>query len=223
VAERKKMRYLKRQPGFTLIELLLSLSILSIIIVVVSGALRISARAWEKGENVLAVQQRSRTILDRLDRQLASTSVLMSAQKEEPLVTFKGNSRTIEFTSSLPLMSKIQVGPVHVKYVIETESSGKKRLLLYEKNVTVEDYFSGRRLRLDRDALVLIEGLEDLRFEYLGDASNSRILNWASSWHSRDVTDLPRAVRITYRDEKARHTVQVIARINLRDRFRKKS
>jgi general secretion pathway protein J len=136
------MRSQNRQLGFTLIELLLSLSILSIIAVIILGALQIGVRAWEKGENMLAIQQRSRTILDQLDRQLTSAAVLMSAQKEEPLVTFAGNSRTIEFTSSLPLITKIQFGPVHVKYVIETEPSGKKRLLLYEENITKEGYLS---------------------------------------------------------------------------------
>ena len=124
---RLKMRTPNRQFGFTLIELLLSLSILSIISVIILGALQIGVRAWEKGEHVLAVQQRSRTILDQLDRQLASASVLMGAQKEQPLVEFAGNSRSLEFTSSLPLITKIQFGPVHVKYVIETEPSGKKR------------------------------------------------------------------------------------------------
>jgi general secretion pathway protein J len=105
----------RRQSGFTLIELLLSLSILSIILVVILGALRIGVRAWEKGENVLAVQQRARTILDQLTRQLTSASVLMSAQEEQPLVQFTGNGQTIEFTSGRPLIAKIQIGPVHVK------------------------------------------------------------------------------------------------------------
>jgi general secretion pathway protein J len=213
------MHIRKRQSGFTLIELLLSLSILSIILVVILGALRIGVRAWEKGETVLSIQQRSRTILDQLSRQLTSAAVLMSAQEEQPLVKFAGNSQTIEFTSGLPLIAKIQIGPVHVKYVIETDSNGKKRLLLYEENITAEDYLSERQLRHDTDALVLIEALEDLRFEYLGAESQGPDLNWTSLWQSQNLTDLPRAVRITYRDEKDRHKVRVIARIHQRDRF----
>jgi general secretion pathway protein J len=217
------MRDRNRQFGFTLIELLLSLSILSIIMVIIIGALRISVRAWEKGENVLAVQQRSRTVLDQLTRQLTSASVLMSAQKEQPLVTFAGNSRSIEFSSSLPLITKIQFGPVHVKYVIETGSGGKKRLLLFEENITVEDYFSERQLKLDTEALVLIGELEDLRFEYLSDGSDGPDLNWTSAWQSQNVTDLPRAVRITYREEKNSHNVRVIARMYQWDRWFKGS
>jgi general secretion pathway protein J len=207
------MHFRKQQAGFTLIELLLSLSILSIILVVILGALRIGVRAWEKGENVLSMQQRSRTILDQLSRQLTSASVLIGAQEEQPLVQFAGNDQTIEFTSGLPLIAKIQTGPVHVKYVIETGSGGKKRLLLYEENISVEDFLSERQLRHDTDAHVLIEALEDLRFEYLGPESEGPNLNWTTVWQSQALTDLPRAVRITYRDQKAGHDVRVIARI----------
>jgi len=214
------MRCLKRQFGFTLIELLLALSILSIIIVVILGALRITVRAWEKGENVLSMQQRSRTILDQLDRQLSSTLVLMSGQEEQPLVAFAGDSRSVEFTSNLPLISKVQFGPVHVRYVIETGPDGKKRLLLYERHITVEDYLSEDQLNLDADAVVLTGGLEDLRFEYLGDVGNGPDLNWTPSWQSEELTKVPRAVRITYIEG---HKVQVIARINLVDRFKEES
>jgi general secretion pathway protein J len=220
MADRRKMRDHNRQFGFTLIELLLSLSILSIIMVIILGALRIGVRAWEKGEHVLAMQQRSRTVLDQLTRQLTSASVLMSAQKEQPLVIFAGNIRSIEFTSSLPLITKIQFGPVHVKYVIETEPGGKKRLLLYEEPITVEDYLSERQLRHDTDALVLIGELEDLRFEYLADGSDGPNLNWTSAWRSQNSTDLPRAVRMTYRDQKDRYQIRVIARIHQWDRVR---
>lgn len=213
------MRSRNRQLGFTLIELLLSLSILSIIAVIILGALQIGVRGWEKGENMLAVQQRSRTILDQLDRQLTSAAVLPGVQKEEPLVKFAGNSRTIEFTSSLPLINKIQFGPVHVKYVIETEPSGKKRLLLYEETLSKEAQLSERRLRLDTDALVLIGELDDLHFEYLAGASDGPVLNWTSSWHSQNPTDLPRAVRITYREEKNSHNIRVIARLHQSERF----
>jgi general secretion pathway protein J len=210
------MRRLNRKSGFTLMELLLALSILSIILVVILGGLRISVRAWEKGENMLSVQQRSRTILDRLDRQLSSAALLMSAKEDLPLVAFAGTSSSLEFTSSLPLVSKMQFAPVHVKYVIETETGGKKRLLLYERNIEVEDYLSERQLQLEAEAVVFVEGLEDLRFEYLAGGGNGPDLRWTPTWQPEELTDLPRAVRITYNDG---HRVQVIAGINLRDRF----
>jgi hypothetical protein len=163
------------------------------------------------------MQQRSRTILDQLTRQLTSAEVLMSARKEQPLVTFAGSSRAIEFTSGLPLISKTRSGPVHVKYVVETGPGGKKRLLVHEKNITTDDYLSERQPGFDTDAHVLIGALEELRFEFSGEGP---IPIWSSAWRFKESTDLPRAVRITYRDEKGRHHIRVIARIHQWDRFR---
>ena len=213
----------KLNYGFTLVELLLSLSILSIILVVISGALHIGVRAWEKGENLLSNQQRSRAILDQLTRQLKSISVLMSAQERRPLVQFTGNSQTIEFTTTLSLVAKNQIGPFLVKYVSETKPNGKKRLVLYEEIITVEDYLAERQLRHDTDAYVLIEAFEDLRFEYLDADSDGPGLNWLSNWQSQNLTHLPRAVRITYKKEKDRPIVRVIARIHQWDRFKETS
>jgi general secretion pathway protein J len=144
------MRERKRHSGFTLIEVLLALSILSIIMVLVLGALRIGVRAWEKGEDVLATQQRSRTVLDLLARQVTSASVQMSIESKQPLVPFAGSTRALEFTSNLPLINRMQYGPVHVRYVIETDPNGKRRLLLFEENIMPEDYLSERPLRHDR-------------------------------------------------------------------------
>jgi general secretion pathway protein J len=215
------MRERKRQSGFTLIEVLLALSILSIIMVLVLGAMRIGVRAWEKGEDLLVAQQRSRTVLDLLARQVTSASVLMNIQNKQPLVLFEGGTRALEFTSSLPLINRMQYGPVHVRYVIEPDPGGKRRLLLFEENIMPEDYLSERQLRHDREPRVLIGHFEDLRFEYLGtkrDGSGSQP-GWAASWQPEKPTDLPRAVRITFRDEKGRHDLRVIAPIYQSNRF----
>lgn len=200
-----------RQAGFTLIELLLSLSILSIIIVFVFGGLRISARAWEKGDRVLAAQQRSRTILDRLARQLASASVLINKKTGKPLVPFSGDSRTMEFTSGLPFAESNPFGSVYAKYAAEVEPGGKMRLLLYEKTITIEDILSKTQLEHETDGLVLVGNIEGLRFEYLDSLENGFELNWTSSWQFRELTELPRAVRIIYED---RHVVKVVVRIH---------
>ncbi|HNT58060.1 MAG TPA: prepilin-type N-terminal cleavage/methylation domain-containing protein, partial [Syntrophales bacterium] len=58
--------------GFTLLELLISLTLLSVIAVLVFGALRLGVRAWEKGEATIETRQRERIVMDLLQRQMAS-------------------------------------------------------------------------------------------------------------------------------------------------------
>lgn len=53
-------------------ELLISLTIISVIVVIISGALRIGVRAWEKGEQDIETRQRYRIVLDLMKRQLTS-------------------------------------------------------------------------------------------------------------------------------------------------------
>ena len=213
------MNHRRRKLGFTLLELLLALSILSIILVVILGALRVTVRAWEKGESVLSTQQRSRTILDQLKRQLGSAVVLTSGSEEQALVAFTGTERSIEFTSNLPLVSKTQAAPVHITYRIES-GPDKERLLLYEEAVTLEDYLSETQLTHHTDPHVLTKGINDLRFDYLGEVGTEEGLSWTTTWQSQSSTDLPRAVRITSRTEADEPPIRVIAKFHLWQRFR---
>jgi len=206
---------LRRSLGFTLLELLLALSILSIILAVVAGALRVTVRAWEKGEHVLSVQQRSRTILDQVRRQLGSTVVLFGGREEEPLVAFSGGPRQVEFTSSLALASKANAAAFHVTYVVEPGPDGRMRLLLYEDAVEPGDYLSDRPLAHGSEPRVLAGDLEDLFFEYLGEGGEGPDLQWAPTWEPRAPADSPRAVRVTFTSAPGAYPVRVIATVHL--------
>ncbi len=208
-----------RRGGFTLLELILALSILSVLLVVISGALRITVRAWERGEGAVAAQQRSRTILDQLDRQLGSAVLLVGGREEAPLVAFTGTARSVEFTSSLPLAWRAAVAPVHVRYLVDAEADGRMRLLLYEKGVEAADRLNGRASIQDAEPLVLAEGLGDFRFEYLSEGDGAD-LQWITTWEPQTPTDWPRAVRITAMSAPGGHPVKAISRLHLWERPR---
>ena len=70
-------------PGFTLLELLISLTIIGLILVIVFGALRIGARAWEKGERDVETHQIQRIVLDNMKRQIASTCLREIMSEDE--------------------------------------------------------------------------------------------------------------------------------------------
>ena len=94
------------------------------------------------------------------------------------------------------------------------------RLLLYERNITAEDYLAENLLTHDEEPYILADDLEDLRFEYLGDGENETDLDWAAYWQPVTATDLPRAVRILSRQGTARSQVRVISRVRLWSRSR---
>ena len=205
----------RRRLGFTLLELLLALSILGVILAVVAGALRVTVRAWEKGERLAAVQQRSRTVLEQLRRQLGSTVVLFGAREDQPLVAFAGDPGRVEFTSTLAMASKTGAAAVHVTYVVEPGPDGRARLLLYEDAVEPDAYLSDRPLAHGSEPRVLAEGLEDVRFEYLAGTDEGPDLRWLPAWQPADPAEAPRAVRITFTGSPGGHPIRVVAAVHL--------
>jgi general secretion pathway protein J len=205
----------RRRLGFTLLELLLALSILGVILAVVAGALGVTVRAWEKGERLAEVQQRSRTILEQLRRQLGSTVVLFGAREDQPLVAFSGGPGRVEFTSTLAMASKAGAAAVHVTYVVEPGPDGRARLLLYEDPVEPEDYLSDRPLAHGSEPRLLAADLEDVVFEYLAGTGGGPDLRWLPAWQPGDPAESPRAVRITFTGAQGGHPVRVVAGVHL--------
>lgn len=205
----------RRSRAFTLLELLLALSILGVLLTVVAGALQVTVRAWEKGERAAEVQQRSRTILDQLRRQLGSAVVLFGAREDQPLVAFTGERRRVEFTSGLALASQAGAAAVHVTYVVEPGPDGGARLLLYEDAVGPGDYLSDRPLAHGSEPRVLAAELGDVGFEYLAGADDGPDLQWLPAWRPADPAQAPRAVRITFTGAEGGHPVRVVAGVHL--------
>ena len=60
-----------RTRGFTLLELLLALGIVAVLVVIVSGGVRIGLTAWQRGEERTAKLDRARSLVVLLEHALA--------------------------------------------------------------------------------------------------------------------------------------------------------
>src|SRR3989338_6201961 len=60
------------QGGFTLIELIIAITIVSMIMAIILGGMRLSIRAWEVGEGRVEVYQTGRVILERMSQEIKS-------------------------------------------------------------------------------------------------------------------------------------------------------
>ncbi len=207
-------------PGFTLLELLISLTIIGLILVIVFGALRIGARAWEKGERDVEIRQRQRVVLDNIKRQIASTCLReIKAEAEKGAgkkrIFFKGDSEGMEFMTRVSMVPTTRSGMVYVKYVVSEEDGGdKKRLMLYEKDIlfikTEEDIGE----QDEEDFFELIPGAEDIEFAYLkGPEDKDADPEWQDTWDPDSDTGIPLAVKITLEEDVDATPIYVIARI----------
>ena len=207
-------------PGFTLLELLISLTIIGLILVIVFGALRIGARAWEKGEKDVETHQRQRVVLDNIKRQIASTclrEIKDEAKKEtgKKKIFFRGDSEGMEFVTRVPMVPTTRSGMVYVRYVVREEDGGdNKRLMLYEKDILFIKKEEDIGEQDEEDFFELIPGAESIEFAYLkGPEDKDADPEWQDIWDPDSDTGIPLAVKITLEGDADAAPIYVIARL----------
>ena len=209
-ARRVKVMLNGHSRGFTLLELLIALTIVAVIVVIVFGALRIGIRAWEKGERDVNVRQRQRIVLDLIKRQLVSISLSEVRGKDRQLLSLKGDAKSIEFVSHLPITPGIPFGLVYVKYAVKpVKGDDREHLTFYEKNVAL---FDEKTSTLDDSNFSeLLSGMKSIVFEYLKDRPGEAESPWQKSWDPAVDKGVPRAVRVTLTENDEKAPVSVIA------------
>jgi general secretion pathway protein J len=201
--------------GFTLLELLISFTIIGLILVIVFGALRIGARAWEKGEKDVETHQIQRIVLDNMKRQIASTCLREITSKDQKEVFFRGDRESMEFMSRLPMVPTTRSGMVYVNYVVREEEGGKKkRLMLYEKDVVLLDKEKDIHDQDEADFFELIPGAESIEFEYLkGPEDKDGDPEWQETWDPDNDPGIPLAIKIILKEDTDVAPIYVIARL----------
>jgi general secretion pathway protein J len=195
------------QKGFTLLELLISLTIIAVIVVMISGALRIGVKAWEKGEQDIESLQRQRIVLDMIKRQLSSLCDRKLTDKNNKTISLKGDSASLSFLSYLPIIPGNKFGVVYVNYAVLSEANETKRLAVYEKNVVL----------LEKDAhpneeefYDLIPRAHHIEFEYL--TKKDEDFEWLSVWDPETEKGIPLAIKIRFIQDAESEPIDVITR-----------
>ncbi len=199
--------------GFTLLELMIATTITAVIVVIIFGALRIGIRAWEKGERDVDGRQMQRVALEMVRRQLASVSATEAWGSERQPITLKGDDKSIEFISNIPMTPGSPYGPVYVRYAVKPDKNdGKVSLVFYEKNFAFLDKMKMEADKPDEDAFAaLLSGMQSIVFEYLRVRPDEEASPWQKSWDPAVDKGVPRAVRITVAGDDATPPLYVIA------------
>ena len=209
---RGKGRVSNSHRGFTLLELLISLTILSVIVVIVFGALRIGIRAWEKGERELDRRQRQRIVLDLVKRQLASMCVGEVWGRDQRLVLLKGDNKSLEFVSQIPLVPGNRFGMVYVRYSVKPAKGDEgEHLIFSEKNVALLDKKMVTDYPGESDFSELLPGMKSIGFEYLKDRPGEEAALWQKSWDPAADKGVPRAIRVTLEENDEKEPIYVLA------------
>ena len=191
-------RTLRRSEGFTLLEVLISITILSILTVLVFLALRIGARAWEKGEKRIEAVYRERIVLNLIQEQLASMATKKLALLDKERLYLVGNQERLEFLSTRQLMPNARQTAVKVSYRIRTDaSSGFMTLSIREKQIFVPETEKKDKDENDAKGYVdILSGMGHIAFDYLGVNPKDGGYSWVTDWSGDLDNGFPKAVRL---------------------------
>lgn len=192
------------EPGFTLLELLISMTILALIFIAVLGAIQVGSKSWESGERRAEANQRMRSLVDSLARELTMIYPLRIKDQDKDIIVFHGKSDSLVFATfprsygAEPFSHMIRV----VEYAVAPDAG-----LVATESYPLAGAAAGSD-SLDGRAKSIDDQVSDVRFRYLvpeGRPEESLAPVWRDFWDpSQDETLQPASQRaITSRDQRA--------------------
>ena len=124
----RKYRLAQSEAGFTLLEMLIAVTLVAMMAVSLWAVFRISIRSWSRGTEFIDVNQRHRSILDLVRKQIASTLGLY-AQADLQLglpstLYFSGTENSLRFVSLNSMRFHESPGLTLVIYEVAQDANG---------------------------------------------------------------------------------------------------
>lgn len=196
---------LRYAMGFTLIEVLIAMTLLSIMVVLLFGSLRICAQSWEQGENKITEVNEVAVVYNFFQRHLSSANPVWNdfsskddaasqsdtgaaTENKERIFSFQGKKQSLQFVSVFPASagrSGMQL------FSIQPQQQDGEQVI----NVTLTPFFpvtEGEEWR--KEEVVLLKHVSDFTLAYFGadDTGESR---WQDEWLEKEAQ--PRLVKIS--------------------------
>lgn len=200
----------KGESGFTLLELIVTFTILSFVVVMILGGLRLGSSSWERGEERAEKYQQKRITIDLISQQMKSSfPYKIKAQKaESDYLVFSGETNSLRYVSTLSMKARRQEGLVFVMYRVEEGTSSGKILKVFEKRVLNKNFLE--ETPGEEDFLTLIDGLSDFKFEYFDEGKEKEETgDWSESWDAKEKKALPSQVRLTAKWKEKKEELEI--------------
>jgi general secretion pathway protein J len=202
-----------RNAGFTLIEVLIAMTLLSLMVALLFGSLRICAQSWEQGENKIAEVNEVAVVYNFFQKHLASATPLWNDfiavddvdaanQTETGAVadngadtenlnktfSFQGRKNALQFVSVFPA----SVGRAGMQlFSIEQQQEDNEQVL----KVTLTPFFPlAEGEEWNQEEVVLLRHVSDFELSYFGAVENTDKYDWQDQWLKKDVH--PQLVKI---------------------------
>jgi general secretion pathway protein J len=173
-----------KNSGFTLLELIISIALIGIIVLIITGALRLAFRSIDSGERKIESLERIRSSLNIVDSQIQSELPLTYFDEESGYkYFFKGEEALMQFPTNYSIWGG-ERGYVIATYSVETGMDGKQSLYASEHFIGI-DYTRNTEL---------FDSLERIYFEYFYKDPTEEEGRWVNEW--TDDTIIPEKVML---------------------------
>lgn len=182
------------KAGFTLLELMISIAIIGLIVLIITGALRLGFRSVDAGEAKIESLERIRASLTIMDSQIQSQIPITYNDNGSKKYYFKGERTSMQFSTNYSLWNG-QAGYVLLAYKVVPDLSGRQALWISENVIGMGNVREAK----------LFDALSEIYFEYFYKDPTEEQGNWINQWS--DETVMPEKVRV--------HLVEGVRRISL--------
>ena len=189
--------------GFTLLEVLIAATLMSIMMVLLFGSLRIGATSWDNGEKRLDRTSQLLVVQSFLRRHLSAAIPWRVGDPVRVDAQFLGTRNSLDYVGFLP--AQIKSGLYRFSLFLEVRG-GQKSLKLAVRALDA----SAENEKLED--LELLRDVEDVRFAYLSPMSSEAQPMWVEEW-TEDQIPTAVSVRVQLREEEPWPAILVAPRL----------
>lgn len=169
--------------GFTLLELLISITMIGLIALIITGAMRLGSRSVDRGEKRIESLERLKNSVDIVESVMMSEIPLSYEEDGNRRYYFQGERDYVQFTATYSILGS-QRGIVLISLKVNTDNYGKR-------------YLAAKELPLiggNEAEAVLFEGFDEIFFEYFYKDPTEEEGQWVGKWIEETI--MPNKIRI---------------------------
>lgn len=184
--------------GFTLIEVLIAMTLLSVMMALLFGAMKICADSWEKGESKVADVSEVAAVYNFFQRHLTAVVPLSDSLTSDvnfgESFAFQGEAHKLQFLSSFPASA----GQTGLQLItLQAEQDGDKGEKIIVSLTPFYPAAAGANWDDEKKAteVDILKRVKHFELRYFGDPDQTGTPDWYPEWSLREFH--PRLVKIS--------------------------
>lgn len=196
---------MKGHRGFTLVEMLVAISVASLLIGLVYGAVRVGQRSAAAMDRQVEQSEVMRIGWEFLHNALTRARAVANPDDDDDRSGFAGSANALSFVADMPAYVGLG-GLMRIDLAVEDDRDGRLLVLSRRRFDSVEGATAADEYV---ERAVLVDELDALQIAYFGRTERNEAPEWRDQWQGIDA--LPDLVRIRVRPAGSRDWPELVA------------